>query len=589
MKTKILILIVCSINCFTGNVGATEQTGERLMVGDKAFWMQVLPLEQDSVLARLLHKRLSGRISTGLYRGYVGTWRLAEGKLLLEKIEEYDPEYKLREVDISGIFDAYRENGRIVARWFNGTILAQRGELVGRRERRNEQEIRYFLRKGVVKSEKQIYNTFRESSNGSFFHTIDMLFNGNGMIWEGDSTLNVKIFPNPDGTVNRVKVSRELESQKKSKRRKLTDVQLRDKINRLRKRRDSEKAESRFWRKTYSFWDNREKRFGRHHPYTQEVTACAKLMEDWDVLTLDGKIQPVQLEIKWGEDRSKRINWLYLWREKNQQDSLDMDGVSYRVDGYPLQQSPDLITRLRPHLKGAFTRNQPRGYLARWQITDDRLWLTELRNARTGELIPLAVLDPGNNGEPIEASWYTGTFEIAKGEVLGQYYPLGDTETLEVICEVEQGHVTRKTIYNNYIRPEEDTVAFNYFIQEIRSHDWDSYPELKDRTLHGKLMAYPRTDGVADSVGRVELYVNGGKGEERYHRTVTDPADPWIVLVRRAARVIPRWEVCFIKGKVKPVEIYFTIKQEGQKRQKLPEGTFVIDLRKELGGKVLGE
>ena len=121
---------------------------------------------------------------------------------------------------------------------------------------------------------------------------------------------------NPDGTVNRVKVSRELESQKKSKRRKLTDVQLRDKINRLRKRRDSEKAESRFWRKTYSFWDNKEKRFGRHHPYTQEVTACAKLMEDWDVLTLDGKIQPVQLEIKWGEDRSKRINWLYLWRGK---------------------------------------------------------------------------------------------------------------------------------------------------------------------------------------------------------------------------------------------------------------------------------
>lgn len=72
-------------------------------------------------------------------------------------------------------------------------------------------------------------------------------------------------------------------------------------------------------------------------------------------------------------------------------------------------------------------------------------------------------------------------------------------------------------------------------------------------------MAYPRTDGVADSVGRVELYVNGGKGEERYHRTVTDPADPWIVLVRRAARVIPRWEVCFIKGKVKPVEIYFNV------------------------------
>lgn len=60
-------------------------------------------------------------------------------------------------------------------------------------------------------------------------------------------------------------------------------------------------------------------------------------------------------------------------------------------------------------------------------------------------------------------------------------------------------------------------------------------------------------------------------------------------LVRRAARVIPRWEVCFIKGKVEPVEIYFTIKQEEQKKQELPEGAFVIDLRKVLGGKVLGE
>ena len=70
---------------------------------------------------------------------------------------------------------------------------AKRG--AGRKEgRRNEQEIRYFLRKGVVKRKTNIQYFSGESSNGSFFHTIDMLFNGNGMIWEGDSTLNVKIF-----------------------------------------------------------------------------------------------------------------------------------------------------------------------------------------------------------------------------------------------------------------------------------------------------------------------------------------------------------------------------------------------------------
>ena len=74
--------------------------------------------------------------------------------------------------------------------------------------------------------------------------------------------------------MNRVKVSRELESQKKSKRRKLTDVQLRDKINRLRKRQDSEKSESRFGVKlTVSGITRKEIR--QTSSYTQEVTACA--------------------------------------------------------------------------------------------------------------------------------------------------------------------------------------------------------------------------------------------------------------------------------------------------------------------------
>ena len=103
------------------------------------------------------------------------------------------------------------------------------------------------------------------------------------------------------------------------------------------------------------------------------------------------------------------------------------------LDGYPLQQSPDLITAWCPHLKGAFTRNQPRGYLARWQITDDRLWLTELRNARTGELIPLAVLDPGNNREPIEALVVHGDIRDCERGSSWAILSFGDTETLEVI------------------------------------------------------------------------------------------------------------------------------------------------------------
>ena len=73
---KILILILIYLCCFTGVMKATKQEGERLIIGKENFWMYTLPIEQDSVLSRQLQKRLSGRISTGLYRGYVGTWRL---------------------------------------------------------------------------------------------------------------------------------------------------------------------------------------------------------------------------------------------------------------------------------------------------------------------------------------------------------------------------------------------------------------------------------------------------------------------------------------------------------------------------------
>ena len=125
---KILILILIYLCCFTGVMKATKQEGERLIIGKENFWMYTLPIEQDSVLSRQLQKRLSGRISTGLYRGYVGTWRLENGKLMLEKVMEMSENGGYQEVDISGIFDAYREDGSIVARWFTGTILARGGK-----------------------------------------------------------------------------------------------------------------------------------------------------------------------------------------------------------------------------------------------------------------------------------------------------------------------------------------------------------------------------------------------------------------------------------------------------------------------------
>ena len=554
---KILILILIYLCCFTGVMKATKQEGERLIIGKENFWMYTLPIEQDSVLSRQLQKRLSGRISTGLYRGYVGTWRLENGKLMLEKVMEMSENGGYQEVDISGIFDAYREDGSIVARWFTGTILARGGKYLYWDNDRCEHEILYFLRKGEVKREKRMYNTFTRGSNDSYQHTMDMLFNGRGMVWEGDSIINIEIFPNTDGTVNRVQVMRDRDTKVRSK---ISDGRLRAKVERLRKKRNWWEVESRFWRE--KVLGIKKERYGQNHPYTREAIACAELMEKWDVLTFDGEIQPVRVSIEWGKDRSRKINWLFNFFDKNEQDSLIMEGGTYRVDAYPLQQDLDLITRLRPRLRGAFTRHQPRGYLARWQIADEGLWLTEIRNVRTGKVIPLEVLAPGNNGEPIEASWYTGILEFARGEVLGQGYPLSCAEKEEVVCEVIRGRVVHRTVYDNYIQPG-DSVTYNHFIQVIRSHDWEHYPELKERTLSGRLIVCPRVDGVTDSIKRICLYINGGANDNgvHYYREITDPSDPWIELVRRAAEGVTRWEVCCIQGKVEPVEVWFTLKE----------------------------
>lgn len=556
---KILILMVICLCCFTGTAKATKQQGERLIIGEETFWMYTLPVEKDSVLSRQLQKRLSGRISTGLYRGYVGTWRLEDGKLMLEKVEEMSENGGYQEVDISGIFDAYRENGCIVARWFTGTILARGGKYLYWDNDRCEHEILYFLREGEVKRENRMYNTLQVGSNKNYHNTMNILFNGNEMAWEGDSTLEVEIFPNPDGTVNRVKVTRERDAKVKSR---ISGERLGAKVERLRKKRNWWEVESRFWRE--KVLGIKKKRYARNHPYTREVMACAELMEKWDVLTFDGKIQPVRVSIKWGEDRARNRSFRIF--DKNEQDSLVMEGDTYRVNAYLLQQNPDVITRLRPQLRGTFTENQPRGYLARWQITDDRLWLIGIRNARTREEIPLSVLASGNNGKLIEASWYTGTFELAKGEVLGQAYPLSRAEKREIMCEVVRGRIVRRVVYDNYIQPG-DSVTYNHFVQAIGLHNWDSYPELKNRSLGGRLIVCPRVDGVADSIKRICLYINGVANGVHYHREITDPADPWVELVRRAAEGVTRWEVRCIQGKVEPVEVWFTLKEREEEKR----------------------
>ncbi len=415
---KILILMVICSCCFAGAAKATGQFAERIIIGQDTLGMLACPIDADTVLRRKVSQRIErAGIVTGLWRKYIGTWRLEEGQLYLEKLETWDKDI----IDLGGIFDAYRENGRIAARWFSGDIRVVRGECVYYKhmgfDRHYEHETIYTLRRGRVVSNKEKRNSLREGSNAESWVTLQMLFNGDDMEWEGDSSLSVKLWPGLDGSVDRIKVTSSYSSLKSGQ----------DTVP--------------VWERKYK---EKNRRYGHRHPYTREVMECVQLMTDWEVLVLDGKIQPHVFEVTWRKNipRPEYMNWqLKLWLCP---DSLDMDGCGYRVkDVSLLQADPRLMTCLRPCLKGAFALKHPRGYRARWQIADGWLWLTGIRNARTGEMIPLSVLAPGNNGEPIEASWYTGKFKIGLGGVVDDGNYRYDAECCDMECEVVQGRVKR--------------------------------------------------------------------------------------------------------------------------------------------------
>ena len=390
------------------------------------------------------------------------------------------------------------------------------------------------LRERQRETRQQVWNRLREPANKNYEYTMDMLFNTKGVKWKNDSTLCIKILPKLDGTVDRVEVMA-----------RWVKIVSRDSSN----------------------FKWKERKYGAFHPCTREAKACANLIGDWKVTTLDGKIRPVFIDIRANRDMTEYNRY---W-SRGYPDSVEMNGTVYCMDAFPLQYDPELLLPIRTYLKGAFTTENPRGYRARWEIIDERLKLTEIRNACTGELIPLATLVPGNDGTPVEASWYTGTFEIATGEDLdflwhdlesrkvrhGEVYRRY-IERREIVCEVEQGRIVRQTVYDNYIQPG-DTTAYKHCIHMIRTHDWHAYPELEEHTLCGGFTVYPRGDGVADSITNHRLHVTG-----KYPPyTISDPVDPRIELIRCAAETVSCWEVRFFRGKVEPLKVTFLIKKNG--------------------------
>lgn len=504
-KKVIILLLLCM-----GMTRILQAQSDRMIVGQDTFFMNKSPL--DVALYEKVCERIKViRIERGdtcywsLGRKFEGLWKLEQGELCLVTIQGNFSESP-KAVDLSGIFDAYMKRGRIVASWFSGELRVERGDAVAWPPLpcfghvRLEHEIVYAFEKGKVVSKKEFHNTLRKASIPPR-EIWNNVFNSEHLPWEEDMRLLVSILPQEDGMVDSVQIFKEIS-----------------------------------WKHELLSDDN---------SFAREAKACIALIPDWDVLVLEDTLRPVTLEIR-KQTESPFIIPDYWKAERNHLDTLVDNGEMYGMLAYPLQVDQRFFTSLRQHLKGSFTPENPRGYTARWKLEDDQLFLTEIRDARTNEIIPLSVFDPGNKNEAIPASWYTGELKVLAGDPLYTYYGLKDTYEKEIVFYLTGGRVISRAVFDNYLY-RGDTVAQNLCDKEIEMAFREQFPEWKGKVVT-TFTIHVRLDGTVRNVEYDGISLYGNRGEEMI---IKDMDHPCMKLIREAVERVPRWEVRIVRGELK--------------------------------------
>jgi hypothetical protein len=98
-----------------------------------------------------------------------------------------------------------------------------------------------------------------------------------------------------------------------------------------------------------------------------------------------------------------------------------------------------------------------RGYVGRWEIIDDRLFLTHLEGLHEhGSEVTVATVFPGFP-DKVFAQWYSGTLRIPQGEMLNYVHMgYGSTYERDLLLEVEWGVVVATKMRHNEIEATDD-------------------------------------------------------------------------------------------------------------------------------------
>ena len=127
-----LALIAFVLGTAISGARATAQAGDELKVGAEVLSIQTNPLEPYFEVHPDARPK-SEIVSTGLWRGYVASFEIAEGRLTLtdvkilrkkEGTESFDTEF------VSAMSAVFPGQSRVVADWYTGHLVAPTGELV---------------------------------------------------------------------------------------------------------------------------------------------------------------------------------------------------------------------------------------------------------------------------------------------------------------------------------------------------------------------------------------------------------------------------------------------------------------------------
>ncbi|MFN7261712.1 MAG: hypothetical protein ACK5TU_17585 [Cyclobacteriaceae bacterium] len=142
---------------------ATGQSGELVIYKGDTLTMLSEPLEiylRNNEPRQRFHPFLENGCSTALWRGYVGLWRIQNGKLLL--VDVYvcgDRTQSIKRM----IFK--NQNGEIPADWFTGDLFIERGKMIKYNhsgyDRYFETEVVANVNEGNIETEKEYKNGVR--------------------------------------------------------------------------------------------------------------------------------------------------------------------------------------------------------------------------------------------------------------------------------------------------------------------------------------------------------------------------------------------------------------------------------------------